>query len=159
MAAVAMGCAAKSDPGPPAVEKPTNTASEYLLIDEPAGAKGVAEVRRTAKDNDEVVAVGRVGGSADPFVAGVAAFTLVDVALKPCEDGCPTPWDYCCDAQETVAANSAMVQVVDAGGRLVASDAKKLLGVKELSEVVVRGKARRDSQGNLTILASGVYRR
>jgi hypothetical protein len=159
LVAAALGCAAQSDPGKPAPGKPAGTATPYVLIDEPAGAKSVAEVRRTAKDNDEVVAVGRVGGSTDPFVEGAAAFTLVDASLKPCSDGCPTPWDYCCDAPATVAANSAMVQVVDADGRLVATGAKNLLGVKELSEVVVRGKAKRDGQGNLTILASGVYRR
>ena len=35
--------------------------------------------------------------------------------------------------------------------------AKELLDVKELSTVVVRGKAQRDDTGNLTVLASGVY--
>jgi hypothetical protein len=31
------------------------------------------------------------------------------------------------------------------------------LGAKELSTVVVKGKAKRDDAGNLTVLASGVY--
>jgi hypothetical protein len=38
-------------------------------------------------------------------------------------------------------------------------DARELLGVKELQTVVVKGKAKRDEQGNLTVLASGVYPR
>lgn len=50
-----------------------------------------------------------------------------------------------------------MVQVVDENGRLVKTDARKLLGVKELTTVVVKGKAQRDDAGNLTILADGVY--
>lgn len=37
------------------------------------------------------------------------------------------------------------------------ADAKQLLDVKELSAVVVRGKAQRDDAGNLTVLARGVY--
>lgn len=37
------------------------------------------------------------------------------------------------------------------------ADARELLKVKELSTVVVKGKAQRDDAGNLTILASGVY--
>ncbi len=37
------------------------------------------------------------------------------------------------------------------------ADARELLKVKELSTVVVKGKAKRDDAGNLTILASGVY--
>ena len=36
-------------------------------------------------------------------------------------------------------------------------DAGELLSVKELSTVVVKGKAQRDDSGNLTVLASGVY--
>ena len=40
---------------------------------------------------------------------------------------------------------------------LVKADAKQLLGVKELSTVVVQGKAARDEAGNLTVLASGVF--
>ena len=40
---------------------------------------------------------------------------------------------------------------------LVKADAKELLDVKELSTVVVKGKAKRDDDGNITILASGVF--
>lgn len=37
------------------------------------------------------------------------------------------------------------------------ADARELLKVKELSTVVVKGKAQRDDAGNLTVIASGVY--
>ena len=37
------------------------------------------------------------------------------------------------------------------------ADARELLNVKELTTVVVTGKAQRDDAGNLTILATGVY--
>lgn len=47
--------------------------------------------------------------------------------------------------------------MVDENGTLVKVDAKELLGVKELSTVVVKGKVKRDDFGNLTVLASGVY--
>ena len=50
-----------------------------------------------------------------------------------------------------------MVKVVDENGSLVKADARELLKVKELSTVVVKGKAQRDEAGNLTVLASGVY--
>jgi hypothetical protein len=39
----------------------------------------------------------------------------------------------------------------------VKADTRELLKVKELSTVVIKGKARRDDNGNLTILASGVF--
>ena len=37
------------------------------------------------------------------------------------------------------------------------ADAKRLLDVKELSTVVIQGKAQRDEAGNLTVLARGVF--
>ncbi len=50
-----------------------------------------------------------------------------------------------------------MVKVVDTSGKTVATDARKLLGLKELQTVVVRGKAKRDEIGNLTVLADGIF--
>lgn len=50
-----------------------------------------------------------------------------------------------------------LIKVVDENGKLVKADARELLNVKELSTVVIKGKARRDDKGNLTILASGVF--
>jgi hypothetical protein len=91
-------------------------------------------------------------------VDGLAAFTIVDTAVPYCaaDEGCPTPWDYCC-TQNQVKDNIATVKVVDDEGNPVADDARALLGVRELSTVVVKGKAQRDDQGNLTIAASEVY--
>jgi hypothetical protein len=132
--------------------------SEYVLAAEPAGALGIVEARETVQNDDEVVLVGRIGGGTDPFVEGIAAFTLVDLSLEPCpaDEGCPTPWDYCCDLNK-LASHKATVKVVDQQGRLVSVDARKLLGVDALTTVVVRGKAKRDEAGNLTVLADGVY--
>jgi hypothetical protein len=118
----------------------------------------VGDARDSVEDQQEVVLVGRIGGSAEPFVNGVAAFTIVDSKVAHCapEEGCPTPWDYCC-AQDQVKDNIAAVKVVDAQGKPVTQDARKLLGVKELNLVVVRGKAQRDADGNLALLADQVY--
>jgi len=132
--------------------------SVYLATSEPADAMDVGDARGSVKDQQEVVLAGRIGGSAKPFVDGVAAFTIVDAKVPPCADaeGCPTPWDYCC-TQDRVKTNIAMVKVVDDAGKPVAQDARQLLGVKELNMVVVKGTARRDAEGNLAILAGQVY--
>jgi hypothetical protein len=134
--------------------------SDYLLASEPAGALGVVEARETIQDGKEITVVGRVGGDPDPFVKGTAAFTIVDLSLKPCpaDEGCPTPWDYCCDLNK-LRSHKAMVKVVDEQDSLVTVDAKELLGVEPLATLVVRGRAKRDEAGNLTVLADGVYRR
>lgn len=156
----AAGCSSSNDtPGAKGAhaELAANQA-KYVLATEPSGAKGVVEVRQASKDGDEVVVLGRIGGSKAPFVDGIAAFTIVDPGLSPCKPdcGCPTPWDYCCDPGELLT-HKATVKIVGDGGAPLEVDARDLLGAKELATVVVRGRAKRDEAGNLTILADGLY--
>jgi hypothetical protein len=80
----------------------SSTHGKYILTKEPKGAATVLATREKAKDKDNVVVVGRIGGRKNPWVKGAAAFSLVDTSLKACSerpgDTCPTPWDYCCEA-------------------------------------------------------------
>ena len=70
--------------------------SKYILSSEPEGAVGVRQARKDSKDQDDVVVIGRIGGKVDPWVEGLAAFNIVDPAMKPCiESSCDKPWDYC----------------------------------------------------------------
>jgi hypothetical protein len=139
---------------------PAIDGSAFLLSKEPDGAAGVIKVREEAKDGDDVVLVGRIGGEEDPWIDGRAAFSIVDGSLRACSDipgdKCPKPWDYCCETHK-LPTSTALIKVVDAEGALVKANARGLLGVKELSTVVVQGKAKRDDAGNLTVLATGVY--
>jgi hypothetical protein len=145
-------------------EKATETADSttpdaaYVAASEPAGAVGVGDARRSVKDEEDIVLVGRIGGSVKPFVDGIAAFTIVDPKVPYCadEEGCPTPWDYCCE-QNQVKDNIAMIKIVDKDGNPISKDARQLLGVKELSMVVIQGKAKRDKEGNLAVLAEQVF--
>lgn len=142
---------------PPAA--PTAT-TEILLTTEPVGAKEVIKARESAKDDEEIVVVGRIGGSENPWVDGRAAFSIVDNSLKACSDipgdGCEKPWDYCCETDKLPTA-MALIKVVDEKGNLINEDAKKMLNLKELQTVVVKGKAKRDDTGNLTVLANGIF--
>ena len=137
--------------------------SQYLLADEPVGARGVLEVKGDVKDGDVVLVVGRVGGRVDPFVKGRASFTIVDPSLKSCSDrpgdNCETPWDYCCEHPNDLARATLFVKFTDEEGKAVERDARELLGIKPSQTVVVRGKAKRDADGNLTVLASALYAR
>jgi hypothetical protein len=147
-----------------AEKKPADTADStaadaaYIAASEPAGAVGVGDARANVKDEEDVVLVGRIGGSQKPFVDGIAAFTIVDPKVPYCapDEGCPTPWDYCCEQGE-VKNNIAMIKIVDQDGNPVSKDAGPLLGVKELDMVVVQGKAKRDKEGNLSVLADQVF--
>jgi hypothetical protein len=154
-AAAFTGCSPEASP----TAASSGTSSAYLAESEPAGAVGVGAARESAKADETVVVVGRIGGSTEPFIDGLPVFTIVDPKLAHCADdeGCPTPWDYCCTPREQITANSATVQLVDGDGAPVSGDARELLGVKELSEVVVEAKAKRDEVGNLELLAQKVY--
>ncbi len=130
-----------------------------LLTTQPDGAQSVLDAREHAADDEEIVVVGRIGGTVKPWVDGMAAFTIVDESLRACSDipgdTCPTPWDYCCEAD--IGQKQTLVKFVDEQGKPLAIDARGLLGVTELDTVVIRGKARRDADGNLTLLASQMY--
>lgn len=130
----------------------------FVLTAEPADAMPVGEARESVEDQQDVILVGTIGGSPEPFVDGLAAFTIVDTKVPYCadEEGCPTPWDFCC-TQDQVKDNIATIKIVDEAGKPVAEDARQLLGVKELSTVIVQGQAARDEAGNLTVAATKVF--
>lgn len=147
-----VGCSGEKSSGPDA------TGASFIVTEEPQGAVGVGEARKSATNDAEIVVVGRIGGSEKPFVGGMAAFTIVDPKLKPCPDdeGCPTPWDYCCDP-DAVKDNIATVKFVDAAGKPLMKDAKEMFGLKELTTVVVRGKTQRGADGNLSLVAEKIF--
>jgi len=130
------------------------------LSAEPADAKGVIQVREQAKDGDAIVVIGRVGGSKEPCVKGRAAFTIVDPSYQSCDERgetCETPWDYCHATKDEMTRATAMIKVVDAQGKTLSQDVQDLLGIQPLQTVVVQGRAKRDDNGNLTVLAEGIY--
>lgn len=166
---VLVGCTRTTDPSSPKGKEThpkvdskaaDEAKAKYLLASEPAGARNVIDVKKAAKDGDEVVVVGRIGGSVKPFT-GRAAFTIVDVKFKPCNevegDNCETPWDYCCDSPDELAKGTVLIKLVDAAGKTLSDDAKQLLDVKELQTVVVKGQARRDESNSISVVASGIF--
>jgi hypothetical protein len=129
---------------------------KHLLDSEPAGSKGVIEVRKGSKDGDEVVVVGKVGGSTKPFTPDRASFLIVDPSLKP-ETMCDCPWDFCELPTKELAAARVNVKFVDGDGKTLKASARELFGIKELTTVVVKGKVARDDVDNVSIVARGIY--
>ena len=161
-ALIVAGCRQSTDQG--TSTKTNGVGSDgaaYLLADEPAGAKNVLELKEAAKDGDDVVVIGRVGGSQKPFLDGLAGFTIVDASLKACTDRpgdtCETPWDYCCEDPTDLRKATVLVKFVDDSGKTLKKNARDLIGLSPLQTVVVRGKAKRDVDRNLTVLASALY--
>jgi hypothetical protein len=155
------GCASESAVDEPTTSSgPTAEGAAYLVSEPPADAQDVIAMREGIADAEDVVVVGRIGGSHNPWVEGVAAFTLVDRSLPACTDipgdTCPTPWDYCC-ATDKLPGATTLVKVVDEQGQVVSTGAKELLGVSELQTVVVQGTAQKDDAGNISVLADRIY--
>jgi hypothetical protein len=168
VAGLLAGCSSQSTSQPtatapsdkPAARQPSAEGAKYRLAAEPAGAQEVIAVRSDAADGDKVVVVGRIGGDVNPWVEGRAAFSVVDNSIRACSDipgdGCPTPWDYCCETDK-LKTGKILVKFVDDGGQLIASDARELLGVGELDTVVIEGQVQKSEGGNAVLLAHGVY--
>lgn len=156
--AMAMACGVLSSVS---IARATNADKNnpYKLAEAPREASDVIALRKEAKDKQGVVVVGRIGGRPNPWVKGMAAFTIADRSLKPCNeiegDTCKTPWDYCCESD--LGKATLLVTFVDDGGKIVKQDARELLGVKELDTLTIVGKAKRDAAGNVSILASKAY--
>lgn len=136
------------------------TPTQWILTDLPEGAAGVTELKSTAVEGEAVVIRGRIGGSKAPLSAGSPVFTLVDLSLPSCaenpEDRCRTPWDYCCEPRDVLAANMATIQMVDSDGNPLTTDLSQILS--PLDEVVVVGTVgARPTAGVLTVRASGIY--
>jgi hypothetical protein len=135
------------------------TEPSMLLKKEPKGAVDVLALRKDAKDKQDVVVVGRIGGRVNPWIKGTAVFPIVDRSLRACSDipgdACKTPWDYCCEAD--VPKATVLVMFVDEKGKVIKQDPRELFHVKELSTVVVQGTAKRDKAGNVTVLATKLH--
>src|SRR5688500_3116572 len=105
--ALALVVVAGCDRGDTVSKNPESTAAAatlpagMIVATAPADAKGVIELKGSAKDGDEVVMRGVVGGSEDPVAANQAIVTLVDTSVTTCDkmegDTCKTPWDACCE--------------------------------------------------------------
>ena len=71
-----VGCSQES--GKTAAPTPSAGGLKYILGQEPPKANDVIGARETAKSGEPVVVVGRIGGSANPWIENRAAFSIVD---------------------------------------------------------------------------------
>lgn len=136
---------------------------DLFVLTPPEGARGVGAVKADADATGDVVIHGRLGGRKEPFVDGFAVFLLADVSMSPCgaesdNPCCATPWDYCCEPRESLAAKTATIQVVGANGKPLRTSLEGQHGLKPLKEVTVAGKvAQRDDAGTLVINANRIH--
>jgi hypothetical protein len=126
--------------------------SQYVLKTEPGRATEVLDFKEHAADGESVIVAGRIGGGIDPWIKGRSAFLLVDSgAPMPCED------ERCEECAKEIAECATVVKIVNDQGKVLAVDSRELLGIKEEDEVIVQGKAKRDDDGNVAIMGTGIY--
>jgi hypothetical protein len=145
----------------PTVAAPSSNVPEtFYVATPPPSPKSVSEIVASAKDGDQVVVTGRVGGARKVFVDDYAAFSIVDAKIPACSDNkgdeCKTPWDYCCETPDTMKANALSVELVT-DGKLLKANPRGFHGLDLLKTVVVQGKVAKDSAGNVRVLATGVH--
>lgn len=133
-----------------------------ILAEAPADARDVAETKNAAQAGERVVVRGVIGGRRNPFVAERAMFQLVDTSLPTCADkhgdGCPTPWDYCCEPKDQITAKSATVQITDGQGKPLNVSLKGKGGLEPMARVIVRGVVGQRPDENVMIVnADGIY--
>jgi hypothetical protein len=147
-------------------ESSTSTAATsdapWVLASAPDGAMSVTEAKAEMNVGDTIILRARIGGSRTPISDASAVFTVMDLAIPHCgenpNDACPMPWDYCCETPETITANAATVQVVDASGTPI-GDSVSVYGFAPLDEIIVVGTVGpRPNQEVLTIRARGIHR-
>lgn len=154
-----LGCG--GDASEPESQAPVNVdGGRYLLTEEPNGAVGVLAARESSEDGAPLVLVGRIGGVANPWIEGRAAFTLMDPSLTVVEQGAGDDagevcLDDCCAAER--AESTTLVKFVDEDGQVVPVDSRRLLGVKEEDMVVIQGTTKKSEDGAFSVLATGLF--
>jgi hypothetical protein len=138
--------------------------SKLLLADEPAGAKGVIDIREEMPREGEFVIVGKIGGRANPWTEGEASFVMADASVSLISDGHGhqhKEGEECAfcrkKADQTGQDLVAIVQFIGDDGTVVPVGAQELFDINTNDTVVVRGRAQLGDDGWLVVAANGLY--
>lgn len=138
---------------------------KFLLDQEPNGVQGVLDVQEEYVKPHDVVLVGQIGGVANPWSPGKAAFILADpITLSEFSESgtehiCDDPGCKFCQRQKInkLKEGLAAVEFRAADGNVVPIDARQLFSVSDRQMVVVRGKVEVNDLGCLVVAADGLY--
>lgn len=130
----------------------------------PDGIQKIPDLKASAKEGDEVVIHGVIGGRKEPFGGGRAYFNVVDasherICGKPDGPGsaCPNPWDFCCTAQDKLTGLMATVQLVGEDGKPLTGTLQGVHGLKPLTKLIIKGKVAIVGEKVLTVNATGLF--
>ena len=144
-------------------ESETSLLDAFLVTEAPADAQQISKVFEDPSPGREVILSGEIMGQMEPFADGYAIVTLGDpTKITPCNripgDGCPTPWDNCCDDRAVIKKSITTIQFLDENGKVIKAGLKGYQGIKELSFLTVKGKiAEQSNAENLLINATAFH--
>ena len=128
----------------------------FALAADPGAARSIAEVKAAGPGPEVVVARGRVQDLTKDF----AILKLMGTALHYCgevkAEGCPTPWDYCCDTPEDRRAHELLVEFRGPDGKPI--ETVGLPDTRLLDLIKVRGKLTKNEFGSLVFVADGFWK-
>ena len=142
----------EADPQPTPVNDP---AAAVALATDPGEPITVLEAKAKGPGDDVLVVQGRV----QDLTKGFAILKLMDTALKYCgevhEEGCKTPWDFCCDTAEAHREHELLVEFHGDDGQPF--ETAGLPKTRLLDLVKVRGKLTKNEHGSLVLVADGIF--
>jgi hypothetical protein len=146
----------------PSTESARASIPAGLFLDAaPENAQSLGALKQSATIGEEVVFTARIGGRVEPFTEGAAVFLVADTDIPTCDelhgDGCPTPWDYCCEPKDNLLANLATVQILDADGRPLKTTAKGVNGLNPQATVTIIGTVSQSDGAVFVVDASGIH--
>ena len=128
----------------------------FALAADPGDARSIIEAKAAGPSADDVVVQGRV----QDLTKGFGILTLMDTKLHYCgevkAEGCPTPWDYCCDTPADRRAHKILVEFHGPDGKPV--ETVGLPDTRLLDLIKVRGKLTKNEFGSLVIVADGFWK-
>lgn len=140
--------------------------ARFALSEEPAGVLPVLAAvdemqanQSKTSSQEEIVVLGRIGGVKNPCDAARAVFVMTDptadiVGNSEHDGSCDC---HFCQKAKAEIPRLAIVELVDEQGHAYPYSAQQLADLAPDQMVVVRGRAKLDALGNLSVAASGVY--
>lgn len=132
---------------------------KFVLSEKPEGAVPIVDARANIADTTEIVLITKVGvEDRKVFEEGKASF-LVREAFPDPNAGDGHDADNCpfCKRRKSPYDGLAMVHFKDSDDKVIDTDARKLLGLKEDQEVIIKGSGSMDESGALVVSATGIY--
>lgn len=143
----------------PKVEAAAEPLPAAIFVEQkPAGEMPLAEAKKSAKVGETIVLRGLVRGVTTAFIPNRAIVQLADASVPKCPMNPERPWDLHCETPESMAKNTATVQIAGADGKVIKHGLQGVNGLEHMVPVVVKGTVvSSDEKGNLLITATEIF--